>query len=465
MECTMISFKWKTGQIQTTIESIIDYSVSPAELKKLLNMATENRDEVKAQLSEYLNTQLAVWKKDKYSTFAKKMTDRLQKLLAVIEERKQTAQERALAKILKSCPRETLQGVIEDAGKHCVMNGYMLVRCSSPLSGFDPAVETFDTAKAIGDVSQYSAPLPLPSLKDLRADMKLARNSAAHNAAVPHYHVDRRGKVVKVYYDFGYGLPMVDAEYLLYMLEALPDCKALSMPGKQSRPVYFVSGDSDGILLPVRKDREYEEPPVEEAAAIPAAAETTEAAQTVETAQPVTEAEKPEEDAREAAQARVEAVAAAVRTSAADDEDLARTCRMLRRGFITEDEAKRLLLFPVSVTCPPLLALPAPAEVPDAVTVSVVDPVAVVAAACAACSSVTVPEACRDIDGSREAEERGSSRTEAEAPPGNSSSDRSAACCSVSRGSGPGYISAAICAFSDRPAACCACSICYYDTS
>ena len=48
MECTMISFKWKTGQIQTTIESIIDYSVSPAELKKLLNMATENRDEVKA---------------------------------------------------------------------------------------------------------------------------------------------------------------------------------------------------------------------------------------------------------------------------------------------------------------------------------------------------------------------------------------------------------------------------------
>ena len=185
----------------------------------------------------------------------------------------------------------------------------------------------------------------------------------------------------------------------------------------------------------------------------------------IETAQPVTEAEKPEEDAREAAQARVEAVAAAVRTSAADDEDLARTCRMLRRGFITEDEAKRLLLFPVSVTCPPLLALPAPAEVPDAVTVSVVDPVAVVAAACAACSSVTVPEACRDIDGSREAEERGSSRTEAEAPPGNSSSDRSAACCSVSRGSGPGYISAAICAFSDRPAACCACSICYYDTS
>ena len=161
----------------------------------------------------------------------------------------------------------------------------------------------------------------------------------------------------------------------------------------------------------------------------------------------------------------MEAVAAAVKVSEEDESFLGAVCRQYKRGYITEDEAKKMLAFPVSAVNRYALALPAPKEEPEAVAVAVVNPAAVVAAACAVCSSVTVPEACLDIDGSRETEERGSSRTEAEDPPGNPSPDRSAAFCSVSRGSGPGYLPAALPVFSDCSAASRAGPACYYDTS
>ena len=262
------------------------------------------------------------------------------------------------------------------------------------------------------------------------------------------------------------------------MLEALPDCEAFAVPGMTSHPVYFRSGNDDGILLPVHKRREFEEAPAETAeAAAQSAAEIQQtgdmepqeesaeaAAEATEETNTEAAADEEYQAEEEKALARVEAVAAAVKVSEEDESFLGAVCRQYKRGYITEDEAKKMLAFPVSAVNRYALALPAPKEEPEAVAVAVavVNPAAVVAAVC---SSVTVQEACRDIDRSRETEERGSSRTEAEAPPGNPSPDRSAACCSVSRGSGPGYFPAALCAFSDRSAAFCAGSICYHDTS
>ena len=484
MENTTIIFKWKTGKIELLPERLVDYSVSAAELKKLFNIATENREEVQEQVREYLTGRIAELDPEALkregkmlSTYGEKTRKHILSLLSAIEDRKQTKQERALSKIVKSCAknRPDFSGVFQDAGKYCVCDGYLLIRCASPVSGLNAAKRTIDTENAIGNLADYTVALQLPTIKELKADIKIAKNGVEFGR----YHIEHIGRKIFVLYDFGYGLPLVNAEYLLTMLEALPDCEAFAVPGMTSHPVYFRSGNDDGILLPVHKRREFEEAPADTAeTAAQSAAEIQQtgdmepqeesaeaAAEATEETATETAADEEYQAEEEKALARVEAVAAAVKVSEEDESFLGAVCRQYKRGYITEDEAKKMLAFPVSAVNRYALALPAPKEEPEAVAVAVVNPAVVVSAACAVCSSVTVLEACRDIDGSREAEDRGSSRTEAEAPPGNPSPDRSAACCSVSRGSGPGYISAALCAFYDRSAACCAGSICYYDTS
>ena len=386
MENTTVIFKWKTGKIEILTECIAECSA--AELKKFLNTATENREEVQEQVREYLTGKYAELDPEALkregkalSSYGEKKRKHIKSLLSIFEDRKQTKQERALSKIVKSCAenRPDFSGVFQDAGKYCVLDGYRLIRCASPLTGLGVSKKTFDTEKAIGNLADYTVSLQLPTIKELKADIKIAKNGIEFGR----YHIDRNGKKIFVLYDFGYGLPLVNAEYLLSMLEALPECEAFAVPGKVNHPIYFRSGNDDGILLPVYKMQEYEEAP----------AETAEMdAQSAAELQPTGDME-PQEESTEAAEettikaaadeeyqadeekalARVEAVAAAVKVSDEDNNILSGICRLFKRGLITEDEAKHLLAFPVSAIWPTSLALPAPAVEPDSMTVVVVD--------------------------------------------------------------------------------------------
>ena len=137
-------------------------------------------------------------------------------------------------------------------------------------------------------------------MKELKADIKLAKMG---KMAVGHVH--EGGGVNGIMYDFGYGLPAVDAKYLVDMLEALPDCKAFCKPGKNPAPVYFVSGEDDGILLPIKKHQEWEAAPVEQAApAVDEAPAAVEPVAAVEDPAPVDTAE--EERARREEQERLD---------------------------------------------------------------------------------------------------------------------------------------------------------------
>lgn len=471
-----ITFKWNTGNIEIAACAVLDMTAT--QLKALVKTATANAEEVKNQIAEYIQSEID--KLNPKSEYDKKMIAQYNKLIsAACGERRQTAQEKAISRIMKNCSAamaDKYMGVIHDADMYCVLDGFRLVRYTAPLENFPTAAQTFDTNKAIGDKSRYNIKLALPTVKDLKADMKIAKLSGMD---VNRIHVIRRGKLIDFGYDFGYGLPMVNAKWLIDMIEALPGAAAYAVDSINPNPVYFTDGDNDGILLPIRKMKEYEsapaveekpiEKPVETAAPVvkedpaPEVKDNKPSAANVPTvknlsqfkkaisagyafkivkhyikpklsgqirkpnkvqtnafysvvygepnnpvslandgkgyylnygkagdwdftgdtikmyaggnpvweitfdlsygteAAPVDTVDNAEVE-QAAAEKRVEAVAEAVKVNDMDDNKSGVVLRLFKRGFITEDEAKQTLLFPVSVRISTALALPAHVE-------------------------------------------------------------------------------------------------------
>ena len=255
-----IIFKWKTGEIHIWLHSVLD--MSAAELKKFVAAADVNREEIKAEIAAFLHTIVdGRNENDIKDKSLKRDLANGKKLLAVVEDRKLTKTEKTVLKIFKNdAPRDLCHAMFEDAGKYCACDGYRLLRFSEPLSSDIPVTfENLNTVKVIGDPAAYTVSLPLPSASDLRKDMKIAKSG---HCAAGHVHGD--GKT----YDFGYGLPLVNAAFLLDMLDALPDCKAYCQKDRLNAPVYFVSGENDGLLLTIRKTHEYEPAPVEDPAPV-----------------------------------------------------------------------------------------------------------------------------------------------------------------------------------------------------
>ena len=262
-----ITFKWTTGNIEIAACAVLDMSAT--QLKNLVKTATANAEEVKNQIADYIQSEID--KLNPKSEYDKKMIAQYNKLIsAAVGERRQTAQEKAIARIMKNCNREEWTGVIHDAEMYCVLDGFRLVRYAAPLENFPTAAQTFDTNKAIGDKSRYNIKLALPTVKDLKADIKIAKLSGMD---VNRIHVIRKGKCMDFGYDFGYGMPMVNAKWLIDMIEALPDAAAYAVKDYSCNPIYFTDGENDGILLPIRKMQEYAAAPTAEEKTVEAAEE------------------------------------------------------------------------------------------------------------------------------------------------------------------------------------------------
>lgn len=148
--------------------------------------------------------------------------------------------------IIKTSSRDDLRGAWEQDGKQILCNGYLAIALNSPINDL-PAAEnqTFDALNCIEPASRNSgAYLPVPTAAELRAYIK--QRGAELKAA---------GMKEKFpLYDFGDGLPAVDARFLLDIVEILPGA---SFRASSYRPdiggIYFESAGGFGILLPVRK--------------------------------------------------------------------------------------------------------------------------------------------------------------------------------------------------------------------
>jgi len=156
------------------------------------------------------------------------------------------AELKAAEKILDQVPEGKASGGYMSGDRQIVGGAYSVVRLVRPLPVRElPAgAEHLDYDKIVNQASENAgAVLIMPTLAELKAHIKI--DKAAH----------KNLKKYKPCWDFGEGLPRVDAAFLLEVLTILGECKAVcgyAYPTKQ--PLYFMnkSGD-DAILLPVRK--------------------------------------------------------------------------------------------------------------------------------------------------------------------------------------------------------------------
>ena len=143
----------------------------------------------------------------------------------------------AVKRFIKGCPdfRPDLKGVWYDAeDRQCMCDGYHAIRLAKPVEGFE-TVAGMDLEKVWVQDNDMDTELPMPTPGELKIKKRKLTGS-------------RYG------YDFGDGLPLVDASLLKNIMDCLPDSKAYvnSSRGPLST-ILFKSEKGDAILLPIRK--------------------------------------------------------------------------------------------------------------------------------------------------------------------------------------------------------------------
>lgn len=133
----------------------------------------------------------------------------------------------------------------DEKGRQCVCDGYRFVRfvAAYDLPKLDEKFTPLDLEKCLA--SDMTQPLVLPDLSEVKAALKVWKAE----------HPKKRGATnTPGTYDFGDGLPMVNAQYLIDAMEALPGAEAyISASRGEKSGIYFKSEAGDGLLLPVNK--------------------------------------------------------------------------------------------------------------------------------------------------------------------------------------------------------------------
>jgi hypothetical protein len=152
----------------------------------------------------------------------------------------------AVKRFIKGCPdaRPDFQGVWYDVeGRQCMCDGYHAIRLVNPVEGFN-AVKGMDLDKVFPNDAMIECELPMPTPGEVKIK-SIPATSYPYNRKI---------------YDFGDGLPAVDAKFLKNIMDCLPDAKvyATNNPYRGDKrveisPVLFRSEKGDAILLPVRK--------------------------------------------------------------------------------------------------------------------------------------------------------------------------------------------------------------------
>ncbi len=154
-----------------------------------------------------------------------------------------------MEKMFKGATQEKLKGAwMDENGRQCVCDGFRAYRLKTaiPLTMIDEKLTPLALEEVIDPLigRRENILIPAPSVKDLKE--RIALNRA------------QNGRKAATLYDFGRGLPVVSARFLLEMLTVFPDAKIYST-GLLS-PLYITSERGDGVLLPVRANKTDEQP-------------------------------------------------------------------------------------------------------------------------------------------------------------------------------------------------------------
>lgn len=158
----------------------------------------------------------------------------------------QLAGAKSLLKVAKKAGRVDLQGVwVDGEGRQCMCTGYHAARLLQPLEGLPCVPSEVDPLKLDNIITGPKAQeLPLPSVADLKAHI------VQEKAENPDKYKGKRA--APVLYDFGDGKPLVNAQYLLDLLQLLPECTA-TWDESPNCIIMFNAQEGDGCLCPIRR--------------------------------------------------------------------------------------------------------------------------------------------------------------------------------------------------------------------
>lgn len=146
----------------------------------------------------------------------------------------------ALRRLAKNSPREERRGVfLDEQGRQIACDGARAVRLNRPIKGIPEVLPFLNFENLISSRKGNRIDINAPDDKTLCKEI--------HDQRI----VSRKDCPL---WNFGEGLPAVNAAYLRDMLDILPDAK-LCIYGSASSGVWFESPAGDGILLPVRVRR------------------------------------------------------------------------------------------------------------------------------------------------------------------------------------------------------------------
>lgn len=153
---------------------------------------------------------------------------------------------KSLLKVAKKGCRKDLQGTwVDGEGRQCMCTGYHAARLTNHLEGLPCVPSEVDPLNLDNIITGPKAQeLPLPSVAELKAHI------AQEKAENPDKYKGKRA--APVLYDFGDSKPIVNAQYLLDLLQLLPECAA-TWDGNPKSIIMFNSQDGDGCLCPVRR--------------------------------------------------------------------------------------------------------------------------------------------------------------------------------------------------------------------
>lgn len=162
---------------------------------------------------------------------------------------------KAAQRVIKSAEKcnpgkPAIHGVWVADGLQCFCDGYRGFRLHNPLTlpAIREGLEPISLGALVNSARDNSVPLELPSVADLKAHIKTET-------------ARRKGEGIKtklpVTWDFGEGLPLVNAQYLLDALEVLPDCIARASGRRpDTAGIYFEATAGDGIVMPSRRPKQ-----------------------------------------------------------------------------------------------------------------------------------------------------------------------------------------------------------------
>lgn len=142
----------------------------------------------------------------------------------------------------KSSPTETSFNYawFDEEGRQCVCDGYRAFRLKEALPLEERPADAgkhFEIEKIFpGNLKDEYAPIPLPDAKEVKAFIAIERAA-------------KKGKREMVW-DFGNGLPAVNANFLLDLLNVLPDATEIYCKDFV-HPLYAKSERGDALLMPV----------------------------------------------------------------------------------------------------------------------------------------------------------------------------------------------------------------------